>query len=154
MTDDRAKTKEQWLREELRATRSLLEHQMLWGITALVAAAINIYYIRIAARADLIRAGVLTDGAPPPFGRWVVGTFYLSVLAGVFIALIRQVGKQHIAYREQLIAMKGGYSGIKELVPLTKYLWLTPFILFLSIPALDLVIWFWFYLGRYLTVTW
>lgn len=149
--DDQTKTKEQWLREELRATRSLLLHQMFWGATALAAAAINIYYIRIAARVDLIKAGALTADEPPPFGRWVIGTFYLCLLAAVFIAINRQVGKQHIGYRRQLIEMNGGYSGIKETVPLTKYLWLTPFLLFLSIPTLDLIIWAWFHVKRYIT---
>ena len=44
--DDRTKTKEQWLREELRATRSLMNNTLQWGITVLAAAELNLYYLR------------------------------------------------------------------------------------------------------------
>lgn len=152
--DDQIKMREQWLREELRATRNLLQHHMSWGITALAAVALNIYYIRIAARTNLISIGTLAPNEAPPFGRWIIGTLYLCLLAAVFIAITRRVARQHVVYRRQLIAMEGGYSGIEEKIPLNEYLWLTPYILFLSVPALDLIVWGWFYVGRYITIAW
>jgi hypothetical protein len=149
---ERFRLKEQWLREELRASRTQLLGQMQWGITVLAAVGINLYYIRKDVHAHLVQQAVITPQEILPFTRWFLGTFFLLVLAWVFTALAKRLSSHHGVYRQQLIDMDGGYSGIRERVPRASFLYRAPFIMFFSIPAIDLLTWALFYAGERLRI--
>lgn len=152
--DDQLKTREQWIREELRAVRTLLQSQMQWGITVLAAVGLNLYYIRKDAKIHLVEQKVLQANELLPFFRWIIGTVFLVVLAAVFASAMRRVSLHHWAYRTQLRDMNGGYSGIVERIPVAnnRFLNSTPYILFFAIPALDFFIWCLFYAGEKLQI--
>lgn len=65
---DRQKAKEDWLRQELRAHRTLGISQIQWGVTVLAAVGLNLYYIRRDVTKHLVDLGALncllfSDGA-------------------------------------------------------------------------------------------
>jgi hypothetical protein len=155
MEPDQLKTKEQWLREELRATRTLIHNQMQWGVTVLTAAALNLYYIRKDAKAHLVEQKLLLPNELLPFFRWIIGTVFLLVVASVFASTMRRVALHLQAYRKQLRAMEPSYSGIVETIPVgnNRFLNNTPYVLFFAIPALDLTIWTLFYAGEKLQIS-
>lgn len=145
MEEDKLKCKEQWLREELRAARTLLTSWMQWGITVLAAIWINIYYIRRDAGAHLVEQKIINANEPLPLTRWLIGTFGLFVIAFVFAVVTNRAAGHHRAYRNLLVTLKGGYSGIEESIPVgNKLLNRSPWILFFSIPLMDFVAWFLF----------
>jgi hypothetical protein len=155
VTPSQTRIREQWLREEIRASRKLHVTQLQWGITVLVAAELNLYYIRRDAKLHLVAQRVLEESDILPFPRWLIGTVFLLITAIVFSALARRLARHHIAYRKQLIAMKGGYSHIAESVPAGNSFWLNWgwSLLFCSIPLLDIVTWCFFYAGERLKIT-
>src|ERR1700685_3800245 len=105
--EEQLKLREQWLREELRALRTVLVSQMQWGITVLTAAGLNLYYIRKDVKAHLVSQHFLKEGELLPFFRWFVGTIFLCILAGVFASSMRRIVRHHQQYRTQLQAMDG-----------------------------------------------
>jgi|ERR1043165_677222 uncharacterized protein YggT (Ycf19 family) len=155
MESEQLKSKEQWLREELRAARTLLQTQMQWGITVLAAVGLNLYYIRKDAKAHLVEQMVLAAQELLPFSRWFIGTVFLLILASVFASTTRRVALHHQFYRTQLRDMNPSYSGIREDIPVAtnRFLNNSPYLLFFAIPALDLVIWTLFYAGEKLQIS-
>ena len=147
---DKLKAREQWLREEIRSTRGLMQRQAQWGITVLAAIALNLYYIRKDAHAYLVAQKQIAENELLPFSRWVIGTIFLCVLATLFLSIQRRFIKHHQAYRRELCDMRGGYSGIREPLEAGGVKWTTvvPFALMFTLPLLDLVLWFVFYVGE------
>lgn len=145
---DRLKSKEQWLREELRASRTQLSNQMQWGITVLAAVSINLYYIRKDVHTHLVQQHRIDPSEMLPFQRWIIGTILLIFLAWIFTSLTRRYSIHHGVYRDQLMEMNGGFSGIEEKVPRARFLHNAPSFLYFSIPALDIMAWTMFYAGE------
>lgn len=127
---------------------------MQWGITVLTAAGLNLYYIRRDAQAHLAAQQVLKANEQLPFLRWVVGTLFLVIIASLFASAMKRVAAHHVEYRRQLLELKGGFSGIKEVLPLGSagILNHTPYLLFYAIPVLDLFVWCIFYAGEKLHI--
>jgi hypothetical protein len=141
--EEKLKCKEQWLRDELRAARTLLVSQMQWGITVLAAVEINLYYIRRDAKAYLIEQNIINTNESFPLVRWLVGTSFLLVLAFVFSRVMKRASDHHRAYRTQLVNLNGGYSGIEETIKVgDRVLNMSPSIMFFSMPAFDFILWF------------
>jgi len=150
MEADQLKTKEQWLREELRSTRTIILNQMQWGITILAAVSLNLYYIRRDAKLNLVQHKVLLESDQLPFLRWMLGSIFLLIIASIFASATRRITLHHQAYRKQLYDMSPSYSGITETLPVAtnRFLNKTPSLLFFAIPALDMFVWTLFYTGE------
>ncbi len=129
------KMKEQWLREELRSTRSLMNSTIHWGVAVLTAASLNLFYLRRDVRGQLNIDYV-------PFKHWIIGTIFLFVLSCVFYSVLRRHRERFRHHRTRLSEMHGGYSGISEDLPGgIALLQLIPEVLFLTFPLLDLALW-------------
>ena len=112
-SDDRLRAREDWLRQELRACRTLMTTLLQWGTTVMVAVELNLYYIRRGVIQHLLDTGTMHKGDVLPFLRWGLGTGLLCILALVFSSYIGRIAKHHRAYRAQL-QEEPSYSGIDE----------------------------------------
>jgi hypothetical protein len=139
MFDERNRTKEKWLREEIRATRSSFTGLLQWGVTILAALETNLYYVRRDVAKHLQEAQLVSPDQMFPFFKWVVGTFFIFSIAVIFSILIYYVIRRHIGYRSQLLAMDS-YSGIVEPKTGGKINFI-PFGLLFFFPVFDLVLW-------------
>jgi len=151
MTDvERLRKREQWLREEIRAMRKLIQGQSQWGITVLAVLELNLYYIRKDAHAYLVAQHRIAENQLLPFSRWAIGTVFLAVLASLFVSIQRRFVAHHQFYRRELASMNGGYSGIIETPQPGGAGWNTivPFIMMFTLPVLDLANWAFFYVGQ------
>src|SRR6185295_1492188 len=109
-----SKFKEDWLRQEIRASRALLVRLMEWGVLLLVAAEINLYWIRQDITLHLRDVGRLREDVILPVFQWSIGTLLLLVIAYVFARYTDRIAKHHAVYRAQLVSMTPTYSGIAE----------------------------------------
>jgi len=144
---DQAKIREKWLREELRANRTLLLGLLQWGVTVLAAVETSLYYVRRDATKHLIDLGQLKPEQPLPLLRWGLGTVFLTILAYIFFRLTDYVVQRHGFYRDQLITMSPSYSGIQEQSRGGRINTIHHYIFFLF-PAFDVVLWVYFYVGE------
>src|SRR4051812_23862030 len=96
------KTKEDWLRQELRASRTLFASQLQWGVTVLAAVELNLYYVRRDVARYLIELGALKPNELLPITRWLIGTTFLLMLAGIFARYTKRTIRHHVDYRQQL----------------------------------------------------
>jgi hypothetical protein len=156
MSEAKVKIREQWLREELRASRTLITSLMQWGLTVLAAVALNLYYIRKDVHTHLVSSNIIQANEILPITRWLLGTAFLTLLAAVFTSYGNRFSAHHGHYRQLLLDMNGGYSGIKERVPRARLLYHAPLMIFFCIPLLDLAVWFLFYAGEKLnfSISW
>jgi hypothetical protein len=146
--DEKLKIKEQWLREEIRADRTLMTSVLQWGVAVLAAVQLNLYGIRHDAAAHMVTAGVLRAGEILPLFRWVIGTLFLTMLAAIFSGYMTRAAHRHRNNRKQLVAMSPNYSGIKEDIPAGGSIHYWHYALFFLFPAFDLFMWCWFYVGE------
>ena len=144
---DKQKAKEDWLRQELRAHRTLAVSQIQWGVTVLAAVELNLYYIRHDVTKHLVELGALKPGQLPPLLRWAMGTLLLFILASIFTIYLNRTIRHHVACRKQLLAMKPSYSGIEEAISTGGLINKLHYFLFFIFPLLDLLVWAMFYTG-------
>jgi hypothetical protein len=147
-TNEQAKVKEEWLREELRAVRTRMLGLLQWGVTVLAAAELNLYYIRRDATKHLVEQRVLQPNELLPFLRWFTGTLLLIILACVFSTYMRRQVHRLIAYRKQLLGMNPSYSGIVEDLPTGGTISRLHYLLFFIFPCFDLFVWLMFFAGK------
>jgi hypothetical protein len=153
--DDKQKAKEDWLRQELRANRTLAISQIQWGVTVLAGVELNLFYIRQDVTKHLVELGVLKPGELPPLLRWSMGTFLLLILASIFTTYLNRTIRHHVECRKQLLAMNPSYSGITEAIPTGGSINKLHYFLFFIFPALDFTVWAMFYAGRFkLSLPW
>lgn len=100
---ERRKVTEQWLREELRASRQLRQNTIQWGVTVIAAVELNLYYVR----KDIVLSGglkALLNPDPGLFGmpRWFVGTSFIALLCLIFSVLVSQYMQRTRMYAKQL----------------------------------------------------
>jgi hypothetical protein len=150
---EKLKLKEQWLRQEIRANRTLMLGLFQWGLTVLVGMETCMYYIRRDVATNLALHGSLpANGTIPPV-RWFVGSVVLAIVAFLFCSMNRYLIQRQVAYRTQLIAMVPSFSGIKERPTggkINRY----HYLLFFAIPVLDVLLWFYFRLTASITIPW
>jgi hypothetical protein len=150
------KMKEDWLRQELRANRTLMINQVQWGVTVLAAVELNLYYIRRDVTKHLVDLTKLKPDELLPLPRWAIGTLLLFVLAVIFTVYLNRSVRHHVEYRKQLCAMDPSYSGITEGIRVGGFIGRLHHFLFLIFPAFDLFVWAMFYVGPqlHLTIPW
>jgi hypothetical protein len=151
MREEQAKTKEEWLRSEVRATRSQIFVLLQWGVAVLAATELNLYYIRRDITKHLVEQNVIQPNELLPFFRWFVGTLLLTLLAGVFLIYMRRLVIHHVAYRKQLIDLEPSYSEIVE-VATGGAVNRLHYLLFSIFPIFDLFVWFMFFAGNKLQI--
>jgi hypothetical protein len=147
------KAKEEWLREDLRASRTQMLYLVQWGSTALAAVELNLYYIRQDVRKHLVEQHVMKPDQLLPIQRWILGTVFLSILAYVFSFYLHRLHRTHVGYRRQLIAMNPSYSGIHEDIPTGGRIGRVHYLLFFVFPLFDVFVWLLFYAGPRLHIT-
>jgi hypothetical protein len=135
-----SKFKEDWLRQEIRASRALLVRLMEWGVVLLVAAEINLYWIRQDITLHLRDVGRLREDAILPLFQWSIGTLFLLVIAYVFARYTDRIAKHHAVYRAQLVSMTPTYSGIAESIGVDRSLHRLRY-LYYAFPLFDLAVW-------------
>ena len=134
------KTKELWLREEVRRGRDIMMNLLRWGVTVLTGAEAGLFILR----RHLQTSGVVDCTKPFPFNRWIVGTCMLAFLATFFCVLLTYTQQTHVNYRKQLVALDPSYSGIKERAVGNRWLpRITRWLLF-AFPIADLCLWLYF----------
>lgn len=157
-TEPDLKTREDWLRQELRASRTLFASQLQWGVTVLAAVELNLYYVRRDVARYLIELGALKPNELLPITRWLIGTAFLIMLAGIFARYTKRTTMHHRDYRRQLLDMKPSYSGIEEPIPLGGFNHRVAYYLFFVFPAFDIFTWAFFYAGEklnlHITIPW
>lgn len=148
------RTAEDWLRQELRATRTVTINLIQWGVTALAAVELNLYYIRRDATQRLLDSHFLKPGELLPLTRWCLGTILLSILAQIFSVYTSRIARHHLSYRNQLVNMNPSYSGIDEgAVKTGGPIHQVHVYLFWIFPLFDLTAWFLFYAGERLHIS-
>jgi hypothetical protein len=100
---ERRKITEQWLREELRASRVLRQNTIQWGVTVIAAVELNLYYVR----RDIVQNGGLKALMEPDAGlfgipRWFVGTSFIALLCVIFSILVSRFMNRTRLYAKQL----------------------------------------------------
>src|ERR1041385_4857192 len=108
--DEKTKCKEDWLRQELRANRTLMTGLLQWGVAVLAAVQLNLYYIRRDVTRHLVERGRLKADELLPFTRWLTGTIFLMMLAYIFTSYMRTTIERHANYRKQLLIVSPTYS--------------------------------------------
>jgi hypothetical protein len=150
---ERQKIREQWLREEIRASRTLLFQIARWGVMTLAAVSTALYYVRRDVLNHLSQHNVLPANGTVPPGRWFVGTAFLCMIAIMFCTMSKYLSRKHVAYRTQLLEIQPSYSGIKE-SPTGGNINLFPYFIYLAFPILDFGLWFYFRLTNGITIPW
>jgi len=148
MSDEQVKTKEEWLRNEVRATRTQIFVLLQWGVAVLAAAELNLYYIRRDITKHLVEQNVIQPNQLLPFPRWFVGTLLLILLAAIFSFYMRRLVIHHVSYRKQLTDMETSYSGIVESIPTGGVINKLHYFLFFIFPGFDLFVWLMFFAGN------
>jgi hypothetical protein len=149
----RLKIKEQWLREELRANRTLMLGLFQWGLAVLTGMETVIYYVRRDVASNLALHNALPPNGTVPPTRWLVGTAILTMVAIIFCLMSKYLVARQVAYRGQLVGMKHSFSGIIEgpmKAGINKY----HYWLFLAFPAMDVMLLFYFRLTSSITIPW
>ena len=145
--------KEQWLREEIRATRTSAMNLIQWGVTLLAAIESSLYFARRDVAEHLLKVNALPENELLPWPRWFLGTLFLTIIAYIFSSLLRYTQKKHVAYRTQLINMKPSYSEIIEAATGSR-LHLFPHIMFFLFPLFDQGLWLTFSVARSFNISW
>lgn len=150
---ERLRIKEQWLREEIRANRTLMLALFQWGLAVLVGMGTILYYVRRDVANNLaLHHSLPPDGTVPPV-RWFVGTAIMLMVSLIFCSMSKYLIKRQVTYRTQLIEMKPSFSGIIE-GPTGGRINRYHYWLFLAFPFLDAVLWFYFRLACSFTIPW
>ena len=150
---EQLKKKEEWLREELRHTRTMWLNLLKWGVTFLAALESSLYLVRRDITEHLISAGTLPIGGLMPWPRCFLGTLFLAFIAYVFALLTIYVGEKHTGYRIQLVSMKPSYSGIDE-IPVGTKLKYAPHYLFFAFPVIDQLLYLTFSISKSFKIPW
>jgi len=150
---ERSKLREEWLREEIRAVRTLAFTLIQWGVTVLTAVETSLYYLRRDVTEHLVASHRILPGELIPWPRWLLGTLFLLFLAYIFSNLLNYLNKKLVSYREQLIAGPS-YSGIVEVQPAKTKWSLAPHLLFYAFPLIDLALYFGFSVAKSFNIPW
>lgn len=97
------KEKQKILWEEARSIREIILKMLQWGATFLASLQTVIFFFRKDMYEKMVYAGKLTEGQYIPWDRYIIGTFFLFIVAGVFSYLVYITGKRYREVRKQLV---------------------------------------------------
>lgn len=133
-----SKTKEQILRDEIRALRETGLKLIQWGVTVQITLLTAFYYVRKDIHERLVELHKIPDNLLfLPWSRYLVGTFILFFIGLVFGVLTFMFTNRYKNYRSQLA--ENLQSGIKEKAFYESGRWLV-ILLYLAFPVLDILI--------------
>lgn len=128
-----AKTKEELLSDEVRAFSDAVMKWSQWGVTLMVSLMTALFFIRREILVGYIEAGKLPKGSELPADRYLIGTVFLLIMAGILTKLSARNLEQYRHYKGQLASSRE--SGITDL-PI-KYAGRWMYGLFFLFPAID-----------------
>jgi hypothetical protein len=105
--------KERILREEIRALHIAGMRILQWGVTVLVSVQTALFFVRRDITGEYASRGLLHAGEPLPFHRYIIGSFFLLVLATIFSRMTYRTSLRLYNYKRQLLECLP--SGIEEL---------------------------------------
>jgi hypothetical protein len=135
------KTREQWLRDEVKNHRALLLSLIQWGMALLLAVESALYFIRQEVAQGLTGEQFIVPAKVLSWGQWFYGTSLQITIALLFSALTLNLLKRYYKYRIQLLAIARVYSKIDDSSVKKGYQWI-PLLFFWAIPTIDQIIWF------------
>jgi len=148
---ERQKTKEKWLRKEIREDRTIMLGLLKWGVTVLAGVESTLYFVRRDVATHLAAIRALPSYGTVPLGRWCIGTAFLTMIAFFFCYMIKYVLRRHIKHREELLKMAPSYSGICEEIGGGKIRQIH-YYLFFAFPIFDLILWCYFRIRGSITI--
>lgn len=134
------RTREEWLREEIRQHRVLSLSLLQWGMGLETVFGSALYFIRQAVAQGMKNSQYVIPAQVLSRAHWFVGTFILALLALAFSLLTANLFSRHFYYRKQLENIANQYSKIDD-GPIRKgYQWI-PLAFFWIFPVLDSLAW-------------
>ena len=103
LSKEDAKEKEKILWEELRNIREIALKMLQWGVTVIATLQTAIFFFRKDLYERMMAVGKLANGEYIPWDRYLIGTFYLFVVASIFAYLLIMVGNRYRKIRSQLV---------------------------------------------------
>src|ERR1035437_9212384 len=103
MAPARGKPKEELLREEVRFWMDSMQKMMQWGVTLLIGLQTALFFLRRELSDRYIAAGELKVGQQLPYGRYLIGTGFLTLAAAIVWAVNRRSVQQYRNYKSQLL---------------------------------------------------
>lgn len=133
-------TREEWLREEVKNHRALLLSLIQWGVTLLAAVESSLYFVRRDLAQSIMQKQYVIPAQVLTFGRWLYGTIFLIVISALFSLMTSNLLKRYYDYRDQLITVAAGHSGIHDGRVKRAFGWVTQ-LFFWAFPILDVGLW-------------
>ena len=122
---------------EMRSLRETLMRTLQWSVTALAAVHLALFNMRREMAERMFKAKELLEGQPLPFGRYIIGTFYLTVIATLFALILNLILKRTRHTRKQL--EQSNFFQIEFEKPKWYGRWIIFGIIY-AFPLLDLVV--------------
>jgi hypothetical protein len=142
------KSKEQMLREEVRFYVDIVQKYMQWGLTLLVTLQTAIFFVRRDLAQTYVDAGILRKGQELPYYRYLIGTFFLLLLAFILWRFTNRATEQYRHYKTQLVASAD--SGINDQSTSGVSNWAR--YLYFAFPVYDLAVRLWVDLSLKITI--
>jgi hypothetical protein len=134
------KTREQWLRDEVRTHRAILFSLLQWGMALLIGIESALYFIRQGVAQGLTGQQFVIPAKVISWERWSYGTGFLALVAFLFTILTVNLLKRYASYREQLLKVAPLYSKIDDSPFKKNYQWI-PLLFFWAVPIIDFGAW-------------
>lgn len=134
---DMLKEKHKLLWEEIRYLRDTSLKLLQWGATFLATLQTAFFFIRKDVYEKMVETGELTKGQYIPWERYLIGTFFLFLVATVFAYLLIIVGNRYRKFRQQLVDTNIYKIDLGEIRKSTRYVVLFVFYVF---PIVDVLI--------------
>ena len=103
MSDTMLREKQKILWEEARSIREVILKMLQWGATFLASLQTVIFFFRKDMYEKMVHAGQLMGEQYIPWDRYLIGTFFLIVVASIFSYLVVLAGNRYRKIRQQLV---------------------------------------------------
>src|ERR1017187_9645041 len=107
-----SKSKEEYLREEVRFYLDQMVKLMQWGVTLLVSIQTALFFLRRWLLEGYVESGQVQRGGNIPWGRYLIGTAFLTFAALVVHVFGKRATEQYRHYKNQLLT--SSESGIND----------------------------------------
>lgn len=132
-------TKEQIVREEIRASTDRIITLYQWGVTVLISIQTALFFLRKDIYERMLASGEISKPQYLPWDRYLIGTGVLFVVALTFFGLTRIV-RERIKFYLGLLQDKHLFPDALPTPPLPKLARFFAFILFFVFPVMDIAI--------------